>query len=102
MSDSEYNPCSICLCNIEEKSSKTTICNHTFHLNCIDGWLVNNETCPVCRTVLRYIDLEEIPYQTELVEINISSENRIYNLWWMMSSILILGLIIFLLFYYFS
>lgn len=99
MSDIEYNSCSICLCNNEDISSKTTICNHTFHSKCIDGWLENNETCPVCRTVLREMDSEEVVYETEIIR---SSENRIFNLWWIVYFIVLLGIIVFVVFYYFS
>ena len=24
-------------------------CNHLFHSECIDEWLNNNPTCPICR-----------------------------------------------------
>jgi hypothetical protein len=27
-------------------------CNHAFHIECIDRWLVNNHTCPICRAIV--------------------------------------------------
>jgi hypothetical protein len=42
--------CSICL---EENAHHgiffTTVCNHTFHVRCINKWLRTNNTCPDCR-----------------------------------------------------
>jgi hypothetical protein len=45
------NICSICLCEYQPNEVLRTIpeCNHYFHVNCIDGWLKSNATCPLCR-----------------------------------------------------
>lgn len=45
------NTCSICLCEYQPNEVLRTIpeCNHYFHVNCIDGWLKTNATCPLCR-----------------------------------------------------
>jgi len=41
------------LCSICQDNSEVIIrilkCNHYFHITCIDKWLTNNKTCPVCR-----------------------------------------------------
>jgi hypothetical protein len=41
------------LCSICQDNSEVIIrilkCNHYFHITCIDKWLSNNKTCPVCR-----------------------------------------------------
>ena len=49
--------CSICMCNIEHKTSRSTLfitkpCNHVFHKKCIEKWVQTsfNKTCPLCRT----------------------------------------------------
>ena len=46
--------CSVCLshfCNGDE--IRTLPCNHEFHINCIDRWLRERATCPVCRHNVR-------------------------------------------------
>ena len=40
--------CSICQDN-NEIVIRILKCNHYFHVTCIDKWLSNNKTCPVCR-----------------------------------------------------
>lgn len=37
---------------INEKLQQLPVCGHTFHMECIDKWLANNTTCPLCRTSL--------------------------------------------------
>ncbi|XP_057761879.1 RING-H2 finger protein ATL20-like [Arachis stenosperma] len=43
--------CSICLSEYSPKEVLRTIteCQHYFHVDCIDGWLKMNATCPLCR-----------------------------------------------------
>ena len=44
--------CSICRANYEENNicRKINSCGHIFHASCLDGWLADNSTCPLCRT----------------------------------------------------
>ena len=51
----EHKTCSICQQPIEWDSiiRRINICNHVYHVNCIDQWLVENNTCPTCRRILR-------------------------------------------------
>ena len=44
--------CSICL-NIVGKRKCKTECGHSFHYKCIYKWILNNDNCPLCRTVIR-------------------------------------------------
>jgi hypothetical protein len=44
--------CSICLDKIDKKQLKNSTylnCNHAFHLECINKWTINKNTCPNCR-----------------------------------------------------
>lgn len=46
--------CTVCLCDyqINEKLLQLPVCNHSFHVPCIDQWLAKNTTCPICRLSL--------------------------------------------------
>lgn len=42
--------CSIC----QEDSNDDVVqtdCGHSFHVSCITGWVIRNDTCPLCRSV---------------------------------------------------
>ena len=44
--------CSICLEKINKCGKNITLnkCNHTFHKKCLDKWVIQNNSCPNCRT----------------------------------------------------
>ncbi|KAF3454429.1 hypothetical protein FNV43_RR04876 [Rhamnella rubrinervis] len=46
--------CAVCLNEFEEDENLRLIpkCDHVFHPECIDAWLENHVTCPVCRANL--------------------------------------------------
>lgn len=44
--------CSICLSDTAHQQVKKLPCGHTYHAECIDTWLGQNHTCPVCRASL--------------------------------------------------
>ena len=47
----EHNFCCICLQQYKiEENIVEMYCNHLFHAECIEEWLNNNPTCPICRT----------------------------------------------------
>lgn len=42
--------CAVCLTEFEDKEKvRDLTCKHIFHPSCIDTWLVQNSTCPVCK-----------------------------------------------------
>ncbi|XP_059956491.1 E3 ubiquitin-protein ligase RLIM-like [Mesoplodon densirostris] len=42
--------CSICLTEYTENSKLRILpCSHEYHIHCIDRWLSENSTCPICR-----------------------------------------------------
>ena len=49
--------CSICL-NKENKEIMILICNHNFHSECLQKWLVRNKKCPICRKEVLINDYE--------------------------------------------
>lgn len=50
--DSGYK-CPICLDVFQEGLYKRTLsCQHTFHKKCVDKWLKDEESCPICRKKL--------------------------------------------------
>lgn len=49
------NTCTICQDDMSVGNTIRTLntCQHTFHISCIDTWLVSNVRCPVCRHDIR-------------------------------------------------
>ena len=46
--------CSVCLCDAEDGDTLRTLpCMHTYHKDCIDKWLGEHRTCPVCKHDVR-------------------------------------------------
>ncbi|KMZ74857.1 hypothetical protein ZOSMA_121G00310 [Zostera marina] len=47
--------CPVCLEDFEEEDigRSLPVCEHSFHVKCVDMWLKSNSTCPVCRSVVK-------------------------------------------------
>jgi hypothetical protein len=43
--------CSICLNDKTDNIIRKLVCNHFFHIDCIEMWLSDNNNCPMCRYV---------------------------------------------------
>jgi hypothetical protein len=61
--------CSICLQKIHRKK-QPFVCNHSFHSECIDTWMKQNQSCPICR---------ETKLNTLVVSIKVKKKYK-YNL----------------------
>lgn len=46
--------CSVCLSEYQEEDTLRflPLCGHSFHTSCIDIWLQQHSTCPICRVSL--------------------------------------------------
>ncbi|ESQ53264.1 hypothetical protein EUTSA_v10025687mg [Eutrema salsugineum] len=55
--------CAICLNELEDRETVRLlpICNHLFHIDCIDAWLYSHATCPVCRANLTAKEEDDPP-----------------------------------------
>ncbi|KAG2258591.1 hypothetical protein Bca52824_077885 [Brassica carinata] len=51
---SNSSDCAVCLSKFETEDQLRLLplCRHAFHADCIDIWLVSNQTCPLCRSPL--------------------------------------------------
>ncbi|KAK1264319.1 E3 ubiquitin-protein ligase ATL42 [Acorus gramineus] len=65
--------CTVCLSEYQEKDVLRILpyCGHAFHVTCIDMWLQQHATCPVCR-----ISLRESPERRRLMQPMFSSVVR--------------------------
>jgi len=52
--------CPVCMEALPEQL-RPTKCGHYLHKHCLDQWLVNNTTCPVCRTQLGCVSSQPPP-----------------------------------------
>lgn len=50
-----FGRCTVCLAEYQEKDMLRILpyCGHGFHVTCIDIWLQQHSTCPICRISLR-------------------------------------------------
>lgn len=69
--------CPICLAEFGEGEKMRVLpkCNHGFHVECIDNWLVSHLSCPMCRLSLNLESGNEEPGGSALSEAIIESNN---------------------------
>ncbi|KAK6917658.1 Zinc finger, RING-type [Dillenia turbinata] len=55
--------CSVCLSTIDDEDMVRLlpICEHLFHVECIDMWLGSHTTCPICRSTVEPVVTEAQP-----------------------------------------
>ena len=51
--------CPCCLDEIDQDTLEVTECNHRFHQACLQRWLEENNTCPLCRHELQHDEEED-------------------------------------------
>jgi hypothetical protein len=57
---SDLPQCSVCLCDMDEKTKYVTQCNHEFHRACLKSWTdLHHTSCPLCRADVLTHNLEE-------------------------------------------
>lgn len=69
--------CSICFERFQSKSQAVAIkfCGHTFDYYCLVHWLINSQTCPVCRTsVSSMADVVSLHFHLQQQEAEIDME----------------------------
>lgn len=49
--ESQEETCGICFENLRNSNnqSRTLLCTHSFHIECIEDWQKRSLTCPICR-----------------------------------------------------
>jgi len=57
--------CGICLDEIQPSSQITTQCSHIFHATCLSHWLLEKNTCPLCRHHMYELDSENEELEDE-------------------------------------
>ncbi|XP_022746456.1 RING-H2 finger protein ATL8-like [Durio zibethinus] len=74
-SDTENAQCTVCLSEYHGEDILRILpyCGHSFHVTCIDIWLQQHSTCPVCR-----ISLREFPEKKHMMQPLFSSAIRSY------------------------
>ena len=72
------NECIICLLNYTEETKKITECNHIFHQECLERWLQENTSCPLCRSELKpknnvYSPINSLPLEQSRLSFELSN-----------------------------
>jgi len=64
--------CPICLDNMYQAVYMRTIkdCKHTFCGECIEEWLSENKTCPICKSELEVSEVSKVSEVSEVSDLN--------------------------------
>lgn len=71
----ETKHCAICLSILNEEIEELS-CSHSFHKDCINLWNHNNNTCPLCRCIIKNTQINQqdennFPYYNYYCDIQI-------------------------------
>ncbi|XP_037264175.1 E3 ubiquitin-protein ligase RNF128 isoform X2 [Falco biarmicus] len=83
--DEETGPdggnCAVCLDPYKPKEVvRVLICNHLFHKDCIDPWLLEHRTCPMCICdILKVLDIEVVVEEEGIEPVQATVFNRTTN-----------------------
>ncbi|KAK6161862.1 hypothetical protein DH2020_001703 [Rehmannia glutinosa] len=68
--------CAVCLSKFDDTEILRLLpkCRHAFHMNCIDKWLENHSSCPLCRYKFDVSDLKSLSYTNSFRNPRISGE----------------------------
>jgi hypothetical protein len=59
--------CQICQCNYEEEEMlKVLPCKHEFHVGCVDRWLAQKDSCPLCKASINAEEVSDAKATTQL------------------------------------
>lgn len=47
--DMQWSECAVCYAQIDDADSESLRCGHGFHHSCLQTWLAENPSCPLCR-----------------------------------------------------
>ncbi|KAK6140867.1 hypothetical protein DH2020_025399 [Rehmannia glutinosa] len=69
--------CAVCLSKFDDTEILRLLpkCRHAFHMNCIDKWLENHSSCPLCRYKFDVSDLKSLSYTNSFRNPRISEES---------------------------
>ncbi|KAF7143200.1 hypothetical protein RHSIM_Rhsim05G0043300 [Rhododendron simsii] len=65
--------CAVCLSKFEDVEVLRLLpkCKHAFHINCVDQWLENHSSCPLCR---QKISVDDLTYSNSMRFLSSQSE----------------------------
>lgn len=81
--DEDITECSICYESVNNSASVLTMCNHVFCKKCFNKWTRKNDSCPLCRAIVK--PQQPVQYQEPMNEVDfftfmnhLINENRLY------------------------
>ncbi|XP_074284440.1 putative RING-H2 finger protein ATL12 [Silene latifolia] len=71
--------CSVCLAEFEDIEILRLLpkCKHGFHIECIDQWLENHSTCPLCRQKVSIEDINKLIYSSNSMRLIVEGKSSL-------------------------